>query len=464
MIMKKIILISLVCVLLFGFVTLLFADERTENIDIYLVLDKSLSMEEEIGAVKSYVDNYVIDELMIPGDMFVVIAFYGQTEKIIVDTDVQPADIPELEEKIGSILADGRFTDIGNALDTLREVLQQYEERDRKKFLLLLTDGIQEAPPDSKYYSEDGSFNHAFLENAKTIQQEGWKIQILGIGTGSAAEALAQELSGEYEETSDQPTEEELVEKTKELLGTIEIQGTPTMEPIGKGPETTLRFTVTSEQYTSSKTVTITNIVLETEQGASGSILDEPYRFSVDPEKEKSVSIPVALPPSFDLEPGEKTATLTFQFGGDTVLIPAVTTVSFTVKGFLANNIWIIPVAVIIAAALAVLIVLLIKSAASKRGLSFRLYVDNQPVTSGPVTIHKENPLYLDMEKLSFSISEEKNENSVAELTTDQAALSIKIIDEKQLKPKDDIPEDVLGQKFRIGLKGGYKTFSFKAA
>ncbi len=464
MIIKKILLIFLFFVLSFSFLSPLLADERTENIDIYLVLDKSLSMEEEIDAVKSYVDNYIIDELMIPGDMFVVIAFYGQTEKIIMDTDVQPPDIPELQEKVDSIVADGRFTDIGNALDTLREVLQQYEDSDRRKFLLLLTDGIQEAPPDSTYYSEDGSFNHAFLENAKTIQQEGWKIQILGIGTRTAAEALAKELSGEYEVTSDQPTEEELVEKTKELLGTIEIRGTPTMVPIGKDAATSLRFAVKSEQYTETKTISITNIILETEDGKSGSILADSFQFSIEPEQEKSISIPVSVPSSFDLEPGEKTGTLTFQFGGETVLIPPVTSVSFTVKGFLANNIWIIPVAVIVAAALAVLIVLLIKSAASKRGLSFRIYIDNQPVTSGPVTIHTENPLYLDMEKLSFSISEEKSEKSVAELTTDQTALSMKIIDEKQLKPKDEIPHDVLGQKFRIGLKGGYKTFSFKAA
>jgi hypothetical protein len=47
--------------------------------------------------------------------------------------------------------------------------------------VLLITDGIQEAPPTSKYYS-DGSFNHALLENTKTIQKKRLEDPALGLG------------------------------------------------------------------------------------------------------------------------------------------------------------------------------------------------------------------------------------------------------------------------------------------
>ena len=43
------------------------ADDRTEPIDIIIALDKSLSMEEEIEAVKAYVDEFIVRELLIVG-------------------------------------------------------------------------------------------------------------------------------------------------------------------------------------------------------------------------------------------------------------------------------------------------------------------------------------------------------------------------------------------------------------
>ena len=52
-------LISLVFYLLLPFSAL--ADEREEPIDVIIALDKSLSMVEEIEAVKEYVNTYLID-------------------------------------------------------------------------------------------------------------------------------------------------------------------------------------------------------------------------------------------------------------------------------------------------------------------------------------------------------------------------------------------------------------------
>jgi hypothetical protein len=141
----------------------LLADTRTENIDVVVALDRSLSMEKKVEAVKSYVSTYLIDQVLIPGDHFIVVAFYGKADVIISQAIVGDADKKAVKAVITKIRGNGRFTDIGNALDILQQQVTPIENDGRKKFILLLTDGIQEAPPTSKYYSKDGKSNpHEF--------------------------------------------------------------------------------------------------------------------------------------------------------------------------------------------------------------------------------------------------------------------------------------------------------------
>ena len=191
------------------------ADEREEPVDVIIALDKSLSMIEEIDAVKEYVRTAIIDQLLIPGDFLTVVAFFGKTQIPISAFLKTNKEKDNLSATISRIEADGRFTDIGNALDVLAAELEKQSDPDRKKYLLLITDGKQEAPPESKYYSPDGSFNHEFLANTRIIQMKGWKIHVLGIGTEHAARELAEQLSGKYSEVSSEPTSEELAAKTK---------------------------------------------------------------------------------------------------------------------------------------------------------------------------------------------------------------------------------------------------------
>ncbi len=44
------------------------ADSRKDNIDVIIALDKSLSMENKIGGVREWVNSFIIDQLLIPGD------------------------------------------------------------------------------------------------------------------------------------------------------------------------------------------------------------------------------------------------------------------------------------------------------------------------------------------------------------------------------------------------------------
>lgn len=461
--MRKLVFFLFITVFLF--ITLnstLFCDEREENIDIFLVLDKSLSMEEEIKAVKAYIDDYIIDDLLIPGDMLVIIAFYGEAEIVVNDENVEPDEIPTLKDRVGEILADGRFTDIGNALDTLKEALERYENRDRKRYMLLLTDGIQEAPPESEYFTEDGSFNHAFLENTRTIQKEGWKIQVLGIGTASAAKQIAEQLAGEYSETSEEPTKEELVEKTEELLGSIRILGEVTLKPVDENGGTKINLNVESDNYAEQKKITITKIRLIIDDTKEVVVLNEPFSFTIEPASTREVTIPITI--EGPLEAGIRTGTLHFSFSGEPVLIPAVTPVQFKVKSFIENNIWLIPVAIVLLAAIVFGIIFLTKSIAANKGLAFRVFVDNVPVTKEPVKLKQDEKVYLTLQKLEFSVCKQKEEGAIAELITDQERLKFSFLNHPEIKIMDDVPENILGEKIRIRLKGGYKTLLFRVA
>ena len=42
------------------------ADTRKDNIDVIIALDKSLSMENKVGAVKTWVNSFIIDQLLDP--------------------------------------------------------------------------------------------------------------------------------------------------------------------------------------------------------------------------------------------------------------------------------------------------------------------------------------------------------------------------------------------------------------
>src|SRR5579864_8154337 len=121
------------------------ADVRKDNIDVIIALDKSLSMVDKEAAVKDWVATSIVDKLLIPGDYIVVVAFYGKADVIISQAVTGDADKKAIRDTISQISGNGRFTDIGNALDVLKEQVASRESDGRGKYVLLLTDGIQEA-------------------------------------------------------------------------------------------------------------------------------------------------------------------------------------------------------------------------------------------------------------------------------------------------------------------------------
>ncbi len=341
-------LVLLLVVLLFSIGTV-SADERTENIDVFIVLDKSLSMIEEIESVKEYIIDSLLNKILISGDRLVVIAFYGETELLISEVYDVTDNRNTIRNKIENIQADGRFTDIGNALDTLNTAVQEIAEEERRKFLLLLTDGKQEAPPESKYYTPDGQFNHEMLRNTKTIQKQGWKIHILGIGTQSAAEELAKELSAGYinvpdvpEDAEDKEAEEDklkqaLEEVTEDLVGSIELISSPEVKPIPPDGSTEMLLTLKSEGFSKTQKVLIESITLEYD-GKEYPLRKEDVTLSIKPEGTEEKAISIQFPNHLDS--GDYQGRVVFTFSGSTVFYPANREIDFHVKGFFENNLF----------------------------------------------------------------------------------------------------------------------------
>ncbi len=358
---SKISILTAIFIILTGIIsTPLFCDERTENIDVFLVLDKSLSMVEEIDSVAEYVVQELVEATLIPGDFFLVIQFYGKAETLVTrEITDSGSSKAEVESIIRDIEADGHFTDIGNALDSLRTTLSRYEDRNRRRYMLLITDGKQEAPPESKYYSPDGIFNHEFLENSKVIQKQGWKIHILGIGSGTSARELAESLSADYSEVSGSADAQELAESTREFLGTVEASVPASISAFSKKGKGKINLTLSSTGYSETKSIRIKTLFIKWEDkeyiAASDISLDVPAEGSI------TETIPLELK-NYTEASGRVAAgslELRAEFYPGTVYTPGILTIPVSRVSFL-ERFWPMLLALLLVLLIIVLIVVLI--------------------------------------------------------------------------------------------------------
>jgi len=433
------------------------ADKRTEPMDVIIALDKSLSMEDKIKAEIAYVNDYLIDQLLIPGDYFLVVAFYGKTEIPVAMRINDEADKRKAKTAIAKLAGDGRFTDIGNALDVLGAEVQKLGDPGRKKYLLLLTDGIQEAPKTSKYYSPDGKFTHAFLENTKIIQKKGWKIHILGVGTHEQAMALAQDLAAEYSQVSETPTKEEFIAKTQDFLASIALTQGPLFEPVDALGRSRLRFTLRSTGYTQPREVRIGQILLSLPGSKELGILPSPITLSVPPDALLDSTLRVRLVPRPPA--GDYSGTLQFQFAGEGSFSPVAMPVSFQVQSLIAGYwsgywYWFL-IAVAVVALIAALIVLL-------AGRQRKVKVRFRPVLEGrrgsrqekSITIAEGAPLFLELSEGGIRFARAKSEDSLARLAAIQKGIRMTVLKPERFVRLRTIPQNVLNAEFKIRTEG----------
>jgi hypothetical protein len=441
------------------------ADVRTEPIDVILALDKSLSMVEEIGAVIEYVNTYIIDQLLIPGDYFLVVAFYGKTETLVAMRITGDADKQRAKQAIARLAANGRFTDIGNALDTLGAELAKLPEQNRRKHLLLITDGIQEAPPGTRYYSRDGKFTHEFLENTKTIQKQGWKIEILGIGTHAGAGELAANLAAGYTELSEAPTAEEFIEKTRGFLSSVEITEGPDFRGFNGLGRGRLRLGLTSRGYDQPVTVQLAGIRLALPGRPEQDILRRPQKLAVAPGAPLSASLPLRLRPR--LPAGRYSGEIRFLFAGEAQFTPVATAAAFQVNslfGGLSAGLaarfrlhlrwWLLGAAVLVLLLALLLVLLLLRPGKSRS--RFRLTVEGRKRAPGAklLTIVEGAPMFLEEVEGSVVISGKRSPASLARLAAVRGGVRLTVLRSEKFPHLKELPPNILDNDLTVRLEG----------
>ncbi len=429
------------------------ADTRKENIDVIIALDRSLSMENKIGAVKSWVNSFILDQLVIPGDFFTVITFYGKTDILVSKEIAGEADRASAKALVSSIQGNGRFTDIGNALDALKAQLADKDKDGRQKYVLLLTDGIQEAPPSSKYWSKNGVFNHEFLANTKTIQQKGWKVMILGIGIETAAKQLAQELQGSYSEIATKLTPESLATTAGTLFGMPSVSGPVTLGPVSASGSARASFTLKSSGLTGDTRITVADVSVQAGTRTYSSLTKAPAVITVKKDGTVPVDIPLKFPGG--LPPGTSPATLTFSFSTTERFAPAQVPVTLTVQGWVQSNLVFLVPGLVVLLVLIALIILLIWRLTRGKPIRFAVLIDDEPVQAEPISLRTGRELFLNDNASSFSVVPRRNARSVARFSAAGGNLALAALKEDRFPRQAEFPAEARGQSFVLRTESG---------
>ncbi len=169
-------------------------EDRPGTIDEILLIDKSLSMRGSIEAVKSYAASRLISSILVPGDRLIIEAFYGKIERVFGGTIRSTADKELAIKSLDGIVADGAFTDIGAVLDKASSDLVELGNPDRPKYVVLLTDERQEAPPGSRYVSSDYRLVHPALTYIRRIDHGAYREIIVGLDVAAKVDKAAPEI------------------------------------------------------------------------------------------------------------------------------------------------------------------------------------------------------------------------------------------------------------------------------
>lgn len=198
------------CVLFLTCTFFLAAGERTIPVDVFLMIDKSLSMEDpgKFDSLQKWVLNELIGQMLIPGDWVTVYQFYEKPEHLLTTTVENTATLNTIYNTVKAIKPDGQFTDIGYALETVQAALDARGSNGRFKVLLLLSDLVQDAPWTSKYRGKQESFQSPYLVEARTVKHDNW-----------------------YEITLDMDIQDAVVQRTQSLYSdVIANEGVPRTE------------------------------------------------------------------------------------------------------------------------------------------------------------------------------------------------------------------------------------------
>jgi len=151
-------------------------------------------MESYFMEAKEYVAGQVLGPILVPGDRLIVELVYGKIERLLSMDVASEADKAKAIRAIRGVAADGRFTDLGRALDAAKRDLDELGRPERPKYVLMITDERQEAPSGSPYQSTDFTLSHPSLEYVKKIDLGNFRAVTVGLQVGDKVAQAAPEV------------------------------------------------------------------------------------------------------------------------------------------------------------------------------------------------------------------------------------------------------------------------------
>ncbi len=448
----------------------LAADDRTEPIDLMIALDRSLSMRQEIEAVKEYVATQIVDQVLQPGDTFVVVAFYGQNEIAVSQRLTADSDRETIKRALARLTPKEAFTDIGFALDRLRDEVAVQGTPGRKKTLLLITDAIDEPPPGSRY-SDPGSWRgHEYMRVTSETQKEGWKIIVLGVGPESTApvaaaapgepakpssvEQLAKDLGGQYVPGGAQPTAAGIAQVMPDLPGRMSLAAL-SVTPMDRSGHARAVLSVKTETFGAQPLLWISGVDFKGE-GPSGPIsldglLAAPVVLALPQDGVTNVHLDLnaaVVPP-----PGLYRGSFEFAFG-DKERFDASQPVELRVNSLLRDKPWILPLA---AVGLAAVVALVLLAVAAARRVRVRLIVEEKPLPAGKdvFRLRKGRDSYLREARDRFDIAETRTPKTIARLTAGSSGVSLARVKPERFPEMDDDEQDILDGRCVVRSESG---------
>ncbi|UTC67354.1 MULTISPECIES: vWA domain-containing protein [unclassified Treponema] len=162
--------------LLTGLLFNLNAGERSMPVDMIIMIDKSLSMEDpgKFESLKQWVLDELVGQIIINGDWVSIYQFYESPEHLLSIEVKNNEDTNRIIKTINAIKPNGRFTDVGKALDKMQDAVGTRGENGRYKVLFMLTDLEQDAPITSKYSGKQKKFSSPYLVESRIIKHDNW--------------------------------------------------------------------------------------------------------------------------------------------------------------------------------------------------------------------------------------------------------------------------------------------------
>lgn len=182
----------------------------TPNQDFIIVLDQSGSMREKVpgepgqgyydnplesekalGAVNAL--NEIADNILKDGDNFSLITFGNDAELILSQELHYPHERELLAKRVRAVPFRDKYTDIIVGLQKAGDLLTKLRP-ERRKILVLITDGRNE-PPDDSPYKDPQKQQEAYDGLRELFDSNSWDVALVGLGAHTNITEIAQKLN-----------------------------------------------------------------------------------------------------------------------------------------------------------------------------------------------------------------------------------------------------------------------------